>query len=242
MSTIDVATPFRGTVTGPDEARQLPAEYTTAVGKVILSHCRNELAGAELFDEPAIALAEQPNEKYLACRIAMEEYGHHLKFTALARALGLPEQEGARHLSIFDLPMTSWTDFLVVKGLADLAEVVQMEDLLDCTYTPLRDLAAALMPEERFHTSFGQSRLRQAVRTEAGRAEVQASIDRIFPGLPAFFGRSKSTNNELFRRWGVKQRTNDEVRGDWLERSRAFVEGDLGLRLPEVATTYPADN
>ena len=70
-------------------ARDLGPEYVAAVGKVVTSHVRNELAGAAAFDEPAIALAPTPKEKWLACRIAMEEYGHHLKFQRLATDLGL---------------------------------------------------------------------------------------------------------------------------------------------------------
>ena len=54
---------------------------------------------------------------------------------------------------------------------------------------------------------------------------MQAAIDQYYPLLPAFFGRSKSTNNEIYRKWGIKQRTNDEMREDFQERARALVEG-----------------
>jgi ring-1,2-phenylacetyl-CoA epoxidase subunit PaaA len=77
-------TPFDGEVADATAARALGTEYVAAVGKVIASHVRNELAGATAFDEPAIALAPTPRDKWLACRIAMEEYGHHLKFARLA--------------------------------------------------------------------------------------------------------------------------------------------------------------
>jgi 1,2-phenylacetyl-CoA epoxidase catalytic subunit len=49
-----------------------------------------------------------------------------------------------------------------------------------------------------------------------------------------FFGRSASANNDAFRLWGVKHRTNDEARAEWGRRARAFVEGDLGLVFPDV--------
>ncbi len=79
---------FAGEVTDAAAARALGPEYVTAVGKVVSSHVRNELAGAAAFDEPAIALAPGPKEKWLACRIAMEEYGHHLKFARLRPTSG----------------------------------------------------------------------------------------------------------------------------------------------------------
>ena len=48
----------------------------------------------------------------------------------------------------------------------------------------------------------------------------------IFPITPAFFGASNSKNNEMFRRLGLKQRTNDEMRAD-------FLQADLALRARE---------
>ncbi|MGH9277026.1 MAG: Phenylacetic acid catabolic protein, partial [Acidimicrobiales bacterium] len=98
-------------------------EYVSAVGKVILSHVRNELAGATAFDEPAIALAPNPREKWLACRIAMEELGHHLKFQRLASELGLDDAGDRPALSVFDYGLTSWAEFVVLKAIVDLAEV-----------------------------------------------------------------------------------------------------------------------
>ena len=63
---------FTEEVADPAAAHAVGEEYVTAVGKVVRSHVRNELAGATAFDEPAIRLAPTPKEKWLACRIAME--------------------------------------------------------------------------------------------------------------------------------------------------------------------------
>ena len=48
---------------------------------------------------------------------------------------------------------------------------------------------------------------------------MQDAIDRYFPMLPAFFGRRGSKNNALYRRCGIKQRTNEEMRADFLPRA-----------------------
>ena len=50
-----------------------------------VSHAVNELYGAQVFDEPAIALAPTPYAKWLTCRVAMEEYGHHVRFKRARR-------------------------------------------------------------------------------------------------------------------------------------------------------------
>ncbi len=223
-------TPFTGEVADAAAAHALAPEYVTAVGKVISSHVRNELAGATAFDEPAIALAPSPKEKWLACRIAMEEYGHHLKFQRLASELGLEDASTGRALSVFDYELTSWTEFVVLKALVDLAEVVLMEELLATSYLPLRGVVVQLLPEEHFHVAFGKAHTRE----RAGDPAVQRAVDDLVRFTVPFFGRSVSSNNEAFRLWGVKQRTNDEARADWAARSRQFVEGELGLRFPEV--------
>lgn len=222
-----------------NELKDAPAEFRDAVSKLVISHAVNELYGAQVFDEPAIALAPTPYAKWLTCRVAMEEYGHHVRFRELGEEMGVPAEKMTpsekRPLSIFEFPLQSWEEFCVIKLLADLAEILQVEDLLHCTFHPLRNLARMTMPEERFHAQFGEDFCTELVATEEGRAKVQDAIDRYYPMLPAFFGASKSRNNEIFRKWGIKQRTNDEMREDFLGRARELVEGKLKLKLPKLA-------
>jgi ring-1,2-phenylacetyl-CoA epoxidase subunit PaaA len=221
------------------ELKDTPDEYQLALRKIVRSHAVNELYGAQVFDEPAIALAPTPYAKWLTCRVAMEEYGHHVRFRELGEQMGIPAEEmtphGKRPLSIFEFPLKTWEEFCVIKLLADLAEILQVEDLLHCSFHPLRNLARMTMPEERFHAQFGKDFCTELCKTPEGRAKVQDAIDRYFPMLPAFFGKSGSQNNALFRKFGIKQRPNEEMRADYLTRARALVEDHLKLKLPEVA-------
>lgn len=224
----------------PAELAAQPEEYRGAIAKIIISHAINELYGSQVFDEPAIALAPTPYWKWLTCRLAMEEYGHHIRFFDLGREIGIPEEAmlpqktSKRPLSIFEHPLESWIDFCTIKLLGDMAEIIQVEDLLKCTYVPLRNAARMTMPEERFHAKFGEDAARELIKTAEGKAQLQDSIDRIFPTLPAFFGRPGSKNNEMFRKWGIKERSNEAMRADYIERCRILVEEKLGLVLPAV--------
>lgn len=213
-------------------------EFQTAVKKIIRSHAVNELYGAQVFDEPAIGLAPTPYAKWLTCRVAMEEYGHHVRFRELGEQIGIPAQEmtpeGKKPLSIFEFPMETWAQFCVIKLLADLAEILQVEDLLHCTFHPLRNLARMTMPEEKFHAQFGRDFCAELCQTEEGRRQVQEAINQYFPLLPPFFGSSKSRNNEIYMRWGIKQRANDDMRADFVRRARKLVEDELGLTLPDA--------
>ncbi len=217
-----------------------PEEYRVACEKLVISHAINELYGARVFDEPAVALAPTPYAKWLTCRVAMEEYGHHVRFFELGQDMGiadermLPEKTDKNPLSIFDFPLQTWEEFCVIKLLGDFAEIMQVEDLVQASFHPLRNLARMTMPEERFHAQFGHDFCQDLIKTDKGRANVQDAINRLFPGMPAFFGRPKSRNNEIFRKWKLKFRTNEQMREDFIARSRELVEGELGLKLPDV--------
>ena len=222
-----------------EELATAAPDYQTAVRKIVRSHAVNELYGAQVFDEPAIALAPTPYAKWLTCRVAMEEYGHHVRFRELGERIGIAPEEMSpsvkQPLSIFEFPLETWEEFCVIKLLADLAEILQVEDLLSCTFHPLRNLARMTMPEERFHAQFGKDFCTELCRTPEGRAKVQDAINRYYPYLPAFFGKSGSKNNELYRAFGIKQRSNEEMRADFVERARALVVDHLKLTLPEIA-------
>lgn len=220
------------------ELADQPEEYQTAVKKIVTSHAVNELYGAQVFDEPAIALAPTPYAKWLTCRVAMEEYHHHVRFKGLGDEIGIPaaamDPKHKRPLSIFGFPLQTWPEFCVIKLLADLAEILQVEDLLHCSFVPLRNLGRVTMPEEKFHAQFGKDFCTELVKTEEGRRAVQDAINRYFPMLPGFFGSDNSKNNEMYRRFALKQRTNKEMREDFLARAKDVVEKHLGLTLPTL--------
>jgi ring-1,2-phenylacetyl-CoA epoxidase subunit PaaA len=220
----------------PEEFHSQPAEYQDAVKKIIRSHALNELYGAQVFDEPAIALAPTPYAKWLTCRVAMEEYHHHVRFKELADQIGVRSEEmqpeHKRPLNIFEFPLKTWEEFCAIKMLGDLAEILQVEDLLHCSYVPLRNVARITMPEERFHAQFGLDFCTDLCETRDGKTRIQDAINRFFPGAPLFFGASGSKNNAIYRKYGIKMRTNEDMRADYLARAKDVVE-KLGLRLPE---------
>jgi ring-1,2-phenylacetyl-CoA epoxidase subunit PaaA len=222
-----------------EEFAQQSPEYRTAIEKLVVSHAINELQGARVFDEPAIALAPTPYAKWLTCRVAMEEYAHHCKFFDLGRQIGidasrmLPEQTDKKPLSMMGFPLSTWEEFVAIKLLADLAEILQVEDLLHCTFHPLRNLARSTMPEEKFHHDFGLQFGRELIKDADSRARFQDAVNRVFPVIPTFFGASQSKNNDMYRALGIKLRTNGDMRVDYIGRARAAAT-ELGLTLPEL--------
>ena len=221
-----------------DDLKNQPKEYKEAITKIVRSHAVNELYGARVFDEPAIALAPNPYAKWLTCRVAMEEYGHHVRFKELGDQLNIPSDqmtpEGKTPLSIFEFPLETWAEFCVIKLLADLAEILQVEDLLECSFHPLRNVARMTMPEEKFHAKFGEDFTKDLISNEKGKKDIQDAINRYYPMLPAFFGRAGSKNNEIYRKWGIKKRKNEEMLNDYINLTRDLVIKKLNLELPSL--------
>ena len=116
---------------------------------------------------------------------------------------------------------------------ADLAEIIQVEDLALCSFLPLRNLSRMTMPEQRFHAQFGKDFCTEICESEEGKKKVQDAINRYFPMLPSFFGRPNSKNNEIYRKWSIKQRKNEEMLEDYMKQTKDLVE-ELGLTLPTV--------
>jgi ring-1,2-phenylacetyl-CoA epoxidase subunit PaaA len=220
-----------------EEFRGQPEEYQIAVRKIVRSHALNELYGAQVFDEPAIKLAPTPYAKWLTCRVAMEEYHHHVRFKELADQIGVRDEEmdtrNKRPLNIFEVPLESWEQFCVIKMLGDLAEILQVEDLLHCSFVPLRNIARTTMPEEKFHAQFGLDFCVDLVESPEGRSRVQQAVNGFYPEAPKFFGSSGSRNNAMFRKYGLKLRTNEDMRADYMARAKSTVE-PLGITLPDV--------
>jgi ring-1,2-phenylacetyl-CoA epoxidase subunit PaaA len=238
------AAPAPGPVTPPvvptvEALKSAPAEFQEACRKIVISHAINELYGSRVFDEPAVALAPTPYAKWQVCRVVMEEYGHHYRFFELGREMGiaeermLPEKTAKKPLNIFDLKLESWEQFCVIKMIGDLAEILQVEDLVHCSFHPLRNLARMTMPEERFHAEFGETFVAEILERPGGRALVQRHLDRLFPEMVKFFGAAGSKNNEMYRRWGIKKRSNEEMRADYIRRATELC-AKYGLTLPKV--------
>ena len=92
------------------------------------------------------------------------------------------------------------------------------------------------MPEERFHSEFGIEMCEDIVEKQGEKAKVklQRYVDQLFPHMTRFFGGADSRNNAIYRKWGIKKRTNEEMRDDYVRRAKELVEGRFGLKLPMV--------
>ena len=89
------------------------------------------------------------------------------------------------------------------------------------------------MPEEKFHAKFGKDFCLELI--QAGRGARGAGCDRsLLPDHPGVLRREPVEEQRDVPQVGLKQRTNDEMRQDFLGRVTELVEKDFGLRLPAI--------
>lgn len=232
---------FRDEVKGPEDLERYPPEYKQAIGKIVVSHAANELKGALTFDEPAIRMAPNPMFKWLVSRNTMEEFGHHILFARLAEAMGL-EWKDRKPLTLFDFPMVSWVEFGAIKAIVDIAELIELDDLIMSSYLPLRSVAKKTYAEEKFHVGLGRDIVKDLLAQDpSSRPRLQAAFNQLFPETLDFFGSASSKNNEMFLRWGLKRRSNQDMRRDYVNQVREYLL-KMGFEMPPIPEKYHAEN
>ena len=78
-------------------------------------------------------------------------------------------------------------------------------------------------------------KLREMVRTEEGRAAAQSAIDRWYPRGLDMFGRASSRRAARYLHWGLKRRSNETARREYVAEVTPLIEG-LGLTVPDLAS------
>ena len=96
-------------------------------------------------------------------------------------------------------------------------------------------IANRILANEGVVDAYGHVKLRDMVRTEEGRAEAQAAIDRWYPRGLDMFGRANSRRAARYQHWGLKRRSNETARTEYMAEVAPLIEG-LGLTVPNAAS------
>ena len=219
--------------------------------QIVVKHTADLKDAPEEFRAAVAQAGDLPRRQRALRRAGVRRAGHRAGADALRQVADLPRGDGGirpsrslrtrrgdghpgedgpgtgkRPLSIFEFPLQSWEEFFVIKLLADLAEILQVEDLLHCTFHPLRNLARMTMPEERFHAQFGEDFCTELVR----RPTARRGAGRHRPLLPDAAG--------FLRRLGVAQQRDLPQMGHQAAHQRRDARGFRRTRATEVAAKY----
>lgn len=94
------------------------------------------------------------------------------------------------NISFLDEPFNHWTDFVAATFLFDQALSVVFEAARDSVFEPLKQRAAKILQEERFHAMYGATWVRSLSRKgNPVRTEMEAALRRIWPEVICWLGR-----------------------------------------------------
>jgi ring-1,2-phenylacetyl-CoA epoxidase subunit PaaA len=108
-----------------------------------------------------------------------------------------------------------------------------LEEFYDCSYLPLQRILPDIVTEELGHIEYGYNKtLELLTKGDEQKERVQKAIDYWYVRALDMFGRSGSERAERYRYWGLKRRSNEQAREDYMkEVNRILI--NMGLKVPD---------
>lgn len=233
-----------GKLTAPDNA---PPRYRAELMRMMASFVDSELAGAAGFAD-CVNMGPGVTERIAASRIVLEKLDHAERVLNImgefganteryetvhpwAARIGREEDIGAARrgsdmrLNVFHYPISSWTDAVTMNVLMGAATVIQLGELAGCSYQPLAEAFASILPREIRHAELGEEGLAKiAAAGPAAREKIVASVEYWRPRVAASFGAADSPRFALLKRFGLRSADNETLRAEW----QAAVDAALG--------------
>jgi 1,2-phenylacetyl-CoA epoxidase catalytic subunit len=129
--------------------------------------------------------------------------------------------------------MPAWADFAAFGMLIDKVGEYQLEEMVGSTFRPIEDYLPQILREEKGHISYGYQQLEKLVKAgDDGRAQAQAAVDKWYIVGLDMFGASGSARTERYIDWGLKRRTNEEARRQYIAEVEPQIQA-LGLIVPD---------
>ncbi|GAA5501439.1 1,2-phenylacetyl-CoA epoxidase, subunit A [Deinococcus xinjiangensis] len=223
----------------------MPAAYRHQLIRMISQHAHSEVVG--MLPEGAwITRAPTLQRKMILIAKVQDEAGHGQYLYHAAETLGATREEmldallsgKAKYSSIFNYPTLTWADIGMIGWLVDGAAIKNQTMLAGCSYGPYSRAMVRICSEETFHHKQGKEMVvAYAQGTPAQREMAQDALNRWWwPALMMLGPSDKdSPNTPQLMRWGVKLKTNDEVRQEFInEHAPELIEAGLTIPDPEL--------
>ncbi len=229
----------------------MPDEYRRQLIRMISQHAHSEIVG--MLPEGAwITRAPSLRRKMILLAKVQDEAGHGQYLYHAAETLGVSRAEmleallsgKAKYSNIFNYPTLTWADVGVIGYLVDFAAILNQTMLARCSYGPYARAMVRICAEENFHKKQGQDIvIRLARGTPRQKAMVQDAINRWWWPTLMMFGPpdSNSPNTPVLVRWGIKTRTNDQLRQDFVNKIVPELHA-LGLTIPDPELRYDPES
>ena len=233
-----VDAPFRDKIEAHD-APKMPAEYQALLKRVLRIQADCEIGGPHLYVSQLLLTAPSADDQWMLAKVAGEEIDHFRRMNRLLNELGEDASElmyvekSRRDLEAFRQAMPTWADVAAFGFLIDRVGQYQLEEFVDCSYLPLDRTLPRIIQEEKTHVGYGYVKMRDLVRTEEGREQAQAALNRWYPRGLDMFGLANSRRATRYLHWGLKRRPNETARAEYMAEVTPLIEG-LGLTVPDA--------
>ncbi len=230
---------FNDRVTSREEFEKMPDEYRELLTRVLRIQADCEIGGPHLYVSNWVLTAPTADDQWRMSRIAAEEIDHFRKVNRLLNVIGssaddrLWVDKEERYVDAFKREMPSWGDIAVFGMLIDRVGEYQLNEFIDCSFEPMNKVLPPILAEEKGHVSFGIYKCRDLI-DQGRKHEVQAAVDRWYPEAIDMFGSPKSKRDRKYIRWGLKRRTNEQARREYMAEAEAVIR-ELALDVPDVS-------
>jgi 1,2-phenylacetyl-CoA epoxidase catalytic subunit len=219
----------------------MPEEYRQFMIKLLkYSHVENNgnpHYRKVLADIAYAGLSHAPTgrEMLIEAEIIKQEVNHGQIVANIIRSLGEdPYHDKPVGQYAFQIPMECWCDVAWFHMLIDRVGLYVGIEWLGSTYEPLAAVSDQLERDEAFHANSGLRYLKQIVKDPDGRREAQDLLHKWWPAALDMFGRSDSKNSNIYVKWGIKGKGNEELRQQYIADTVPLIE-QLGLDMPDHA-------
>ncbi len=225
----------------------MPERYRKQLIRIMSQHAHSEIVGM-LPEGNWITRAPSLKRKMVLLAKVQDEAGHGLYLYSGTETLGVKRQElvedylygNAKYSSIFNYPTLTYADICVIGWLVDGAAIVNQTMLAKSSYGPYSRANVRICKEESFHKKQGYEMLaKMADGTPEQKKMAQDAVNRWWWATLMMFGPhdTDSPNSAELIKWGVKTKTNDELRQHFVDRMVMEAEA-IGIELPDPDLTY----
>jgi ring-1,2-phenylacetyl-CoA epoxidase subunit PaaA len=229
---------FNDKVTPKDFVKMAP-EYKDLLIRLLTIQADCEIGGPHIYVDHWTLRAPTVDDQWRVARIASEEIDHCRKILRLLNLVDVDRSDilerprSKREVDAFKEDMPTWADFAAFGFLIDKVGEYQLEEMVGSTFAPIDDTLPIILREEKGHVAYGEQQLEKLVKSSAeGKAQAQAAIDKWFIVGLDMFGKSGSSRTERYLEWGLKRRTNEEARRQYLAEMEPKIAA-LGLVVPD---------
>jgi len=220
----------------------MPDRFRQQLTRMMSQHAHSEIVGM-LPEGNWITRAPSLRRKMILLSKVQDEAGHGLYLYSAAETLGTSREEfvdqlltgQAKYSSIFNYPTLSWADVMIIGWLVDGAAIINQTMLARSSYGPYARAMVRICKEESFHKKQGYEMVAtMADGTPEQQEMVQDALNRWWWPTMMMFGPhdDESPNSAELIKWGVKSKTNDELRQSFVDRHVAEAH-TVGLEIPD---------